>query len=103
MADGETPQGELLAKNSAEAPTYTIIQADGLYPDNSLEEQIFAPSPTQSYKLKYLQAHLCPPGTETAEPWSTIPEEIRREVDGIMVLKLRFTEQDLELFPRLKV
>ncbi|RFU25344.1 hypothetical protein B7463_g10994, partial [Scytalidium lignicola] len=103
MAYEEIPKAALLPKPGVEFPTYTIIQADGLYPDNELEEQVFAPSPTQSYRLKYLQAYLCPPGTETAKPWSAIPEEIRSEVDGIMVLKAHFSEQDLQLFPRLKV
>ena len=30
-------------------------------------------------------------------------KSLRDKVDGIMVLKLRFTASDLELFPRLKV
>jgi C-terminal binding protein len=30
-------------------------------------------------------------------------KDIRDQVDGIMVLKIGFTEQDLALFPRLKV
>lgn len=86
-----------------EPPTITIIQADGVYPDNDFEEKLFAPLPTQNYKLQYIQTNLYPTGATARKPWSTIPEEIRNQVDGIEVLKMPFTEQDLELFPRLKV
>ena len=84
-------------------PTYTIIQADGLYPDEDFENELFAPKPGQNYKLNYLQVHLYPVGARAPKPWSAIPEEIRNQVDGIEVLKMGFTAQDLELFPKLKV
>lgn len=82
---------------------YTIIQADGLYPDETVENQTFAPSASQRYELKYLQTNLWPTGVPDPKPWDTVPEQLRKEVDGIMVLKLPFTEQDLSLFPNLKV
>ena len=82
---------------------YTIIQADGLYPDSEVEDQTFAPSPSQRYELRYVQTNLWPTGVPDAKPWTDVPEELRKEVDGIMVLKLPFTEQDLALFPNLKV
>lgn len=103
MAEREVTEASFLAHHMAEATTYTIIQADGLYPDSNLEDELFAPSASQNYNVRYLQTYLWPPGTVTAKPWSAIPDEIRNEVDGIMVLKMRFTEQDLQLFPRLKV
>ena len=87
-----------------EIPTYTIIQADGLYPDNAVEEQIFAPSPGQNYyKVNYIQTYLWPTQATEQKPWSAIPEDIRNQVDGIEVLKIGFTEEDLQLFPKLKV
>ena len=86
-----------------EVPTITIIQADGLYPDDDLEKQIFAPLPTQNYKLNYSQVNLWPTGVPARLPWSAIPEDVRNQVDGIEVLKMPFTEQDLQLFPKLKV
>jgi len=46
---------------------------------------------------------LQPTGVPTPRPWSCIPQELREQVDGIMVLKMGFTEQDVALFPRLKV
>ncbi|KAK3722918.1 hypothetical protein LTR37_002063 [Vermiconidia calcicola] len=83
--------------------TVTIIQADGLYPDEELEKTLFAPRPGQKYKLNYVQSNLWPTGVPERRPWSDIPEELRNQVDGIEVLKMPFTEQDLSLFPRLKV
>jgi C-terminal binding protein len=50
-----------------------------------------------------LQLNLWPAGQATPKPWSSIPEELRERVDGIMLLKLRMTEEDVKLFPRLKV
>ena len=84
-------------------PTYTIIQADGLYPDDEYEKKLFAPQPGQNYKLNYLQVHLYPVGARAPKPWSAIPKEIRDQVDGIEDLKMSFTAEDVELFPRLKV
>jgi len=113
-----------LPLNSTEVPVpvpvYTIIQADGLYPvsnvhsraffvsngqiqDDTVEQQIFTTSPTHVYKLDYFQTGLFPSGTAVSKPWSTIPQQVRDRVDGIMVLKMAFTAQDLALFPRLKV
>ena len=86
-----------------EVPTYTIIQADGLYPDEDFEKKLFAPKPGQDYKVSYLQSHLYPVGAEAPKPWSSIPEDVRNQVDGIEVLKMGFTEQDLQHFPKLKV
>ena len=101
--------------------TYTIIQADGLYPvsdppslltiscspwptkDEELEKQIFKPNSSQDYVLNYQQTYLWPTGTPTRKPWSDIDKTLRDQVDGIMVLKMGFTAADLELFPRLKV
>ena len=86
-----------------EVPTITIIQADGLYPDDDLEKRLFAPSPTQNYELNYLQTDLYPTGAPERKPWSSIPDDVRKHVNGIEVLKMPFTERDLELFPALKV
>ncbi|KIW37645.1 uncharacterized protein PV06_10285 [Exophiala oligosperma] len=84
-------------------PTYTIIQADGLYPDDVVEQDIFNETPTHDYNLRYVQTDLWPPGTVEAKPWSAVDKALRDEVDGIMVLKMRFTAEDLALFPKLKV
>jgi C-terminal binding protein len=84
-------------------PTYTIIQADGIYPDDELEKNLFAPRPGQNYKLNYIQTGLYPSMAKTMKPWSDIPEELRNQVDGIEVLKMPFTADDVKLFPRLKV
>ncbi|KAI9044080.1 C-terminal-binding protein 1 [Aspergillus affinis] len=81
-----------------------IVQADGLYPDDAVEQQILKDARIpQSRKIKYLQLDLFPTGTATPKPWTTIPEELRREVDGILTLKMYFTAEDLQLFPKLKV
>ena len=86
-----------------EVRTYTIIQADGLYPDEDYEKELFAPRDGQNYKINYQQVHLYPLGARTPKPWSAIPQEIRDQVDGIEVLKMGFTAEDAELFPKLKV
>ncbi|KAF2094217.1 C-terminal binding protein [Rhizodiscina lignyota] len=89
--------------NGLDVPTYTIIQADGLYSDDVVEQEIFNAKPTHKYKLDYLSTNLYPAGTPIIKPWSAIPQDVRDRVDGIMVLKIGFTEEDLALFPRLKV
>ncbi|KIX92499.1 uncharacterized protein Z520_11819 [Fonsecaea multimorphosa CBS 102226] len=87
----------------AEVPTYTIIQADGIYPDDAVEQAIFTANPPHPYKLNYVSTGLFPTGAPLPKPWSAIPKDLRDRVDGIMVLKMGFTAQDVELFPRLKV
>ncbi|KAK5171826.1 uncharacterized protein LTR77_003462 [Saxophila tyrrhenica] len=84
-------------------PTYTIIQADGLYPDDNLERTLFAPRPGQKYKLNYVQTNLYTSMATEMKPWSDIPEDLRNQVDGIEVLKMPFTAEDVALFPQLKV
>lgn len=85
-------------------PTYTIIQADGLYPgDDTYENELFAPREGQNYKVNYQQVNLYPVGARAPKPWSDVPKELREKVDGIEVLKMGFTGEDLELYPNLKV
>ena len=86
-----------------EVPTITILQADGIYPDDEYEKQLFAPRPGQNYRLNYVSGGIYPTGSIERKPWSSIPKEIRDQVDGIEVLKCPFSREDLELFPRLKV
>lgn len=71
--------------------------------DDVLEQQIFTANPTHPYNIKFLRTALAPVGVDTMQPWTDIPKEIRDQVDGLMMLKLFFTEKDLELFPKLKV
>ncbi|KEF58621.1 uncharacterized protein A1O9_06547 [Exophiala aquamarina CBS 119918] len=82
---------------------FTIIQADGLYPDDVVEKQIFKPRESQQYELDYHQTYLWPTGTPNRKPWSDVDRALRDQVDGIMVLKMDFTSADLDLFPKLKV
>lgn len=37
------------------------------------------------------------------KPWSDMDKDLRDQVDGIMDLKMTFSEEDLTLFPQLKV
>lgn len=87
----------------ATKPTYTICQADGLYPDDTVEQQIFAPQEGQTYNLEYFQANLWPSQALEPKPWSAIPEDVRQRIHGILVLKMPFTREDVALFPKLKV
>lgn len=68
-----------------------------------MEQEIFKPHKGQDYALNYVSGGLWPTGVPTAKPWSDIDEKLRNEVDGILVLKMPFTEQDLALYPKLKV
>lgn len=68
-----------------------------------IEQEIFNANPPRPYKLRYLQTGLFPTGAPTARPWSDVPRDLREQVDGIMVLKMGFTAEDVALFPRLKV
>ncbi|KAE9579230.1 hypothetical protein CGMCC3_g4714 [Colletotrichum fructicola] len=92
--------GSQIANNAR--PTYTILHADGLYPDDNLEQEILR-SKDQSYTVNYHQGHLSPAGVPTYKPWSTIDKSLRDKVDGISILKPDFTAADLELFPNLKL
>ncbi|CAL5870750.1 uncharacterized protein PFLUO_LOCUS4990 [Penicillium psychrofluorescens] len=83
--------------------TYTIIQADGLYPDDTVEQEILRPNLPVPCTINYLQLDLFPTGAPIPKPWSAVPEDLRHKVDGILTLKMRFTAEDLALFPRLKV
>ena len=86
-----------------EERTYTIMQADGLYADDKVEQEIFAPREGQKYKVNYFSGNLWPSLATESKPWSDVPEHLRNEVEGITLLKLAFTEEDLQLFPKLKV
>ncbi|KAF2766567.1 phosphoglycerate dehydrogenase [Teratosphaeria nubilosa] len=92
---------------SQDQPSYTILEADGQHPDSALEETIFnAPrlDPSQpSVKVRFLRGALSPSGTADLHPWTNIPKELRDEIDGLMILKLYLTAEDIELFPKLKV
>ncbi|OAP61599.1 hypothetical protein AYL99_03802 [Fonsecaea erecta] len=96
-AQGQVPM------ETTEVPTYTIIQADGIYPDDAVEQAIFTANPPHPYKLEYVSTGLFPTGAPVPKPWSSIPKDLRDRVDGIMVLKMGFTAKDVELFPKLKV
>lgn len=72
--------------------------------DDRVENEIFRPSTdSPDYKVNYSQVNLRPAGTTTAKPWSALDKSLRDQVDGITLLMLTFTAEDLELFPRLKV
>lgn len=88
-------------KMSSSSYAYTILEADGQYDDIDLEERLFNDDP--AHPVRFLRGALWPLGVDDCLPWTTIPKDIRDEVDGLMILKLFFTEKDLELFPKLKV
>ena len=68
-----------------------------------VEQKILTETPTHEYKIRYVQTFLWPPGEPLAQPWSAIDKDLRDQVDGILVLKMPFTAEDLALFPKLKV
>ena len=84
-------------------PTYTILEADGQHAENILEDRIFNETPTHPYNLRFVRGTLAPTGTAYLKPWTDVPKSLRDKVDGLMILKLYLTEDDIELFPKLKV
>jgi hypothetical protein len=76
---------------------------DTLHQDDTVEQELFAKSALHSHEVEYLQLDLWPAGLAAPKSWATIPEALRNRVNGIMLLKLRMTEEDIELFPNLKV
>jgi len=93
----------MAATTNGDTVTYTILEADGQHADSLVEDRIFNEDPTHAYKVRFVRGALAPYNTAERKPWSDIPKEIRDEVQGIMVLKLYFTAEDLKLFPKLKV
>ena len=89
--------------SGTDVPTYTILEADGQHEDNVLEDQLFNQDPTHAYKVRFVRGTLAPGETAIRKPWTEISKELRDEVDGIMILKLYFREDDIALFPKLKV
>lgn len=73
------------------------------FQDDIVEQRIFAPTAGHNYKIEYVSANLWQNSALEPKPWSDIPEELRKRVDGILSLKIGFTEEDLQLFPSLKV
>ena len=71
--------------------------------DDTAEQELFAKSTLHEHDVEYLQMDLFPAGQVAPKPWSAIPELIRNRVNGIMLLKLWMTEEDIKLFPNLKV
>lgn len=60
-------------------------------------------SAQHEHEVEYLELDLWPAGLAAPKPWSFIPEDLRARINGIMLLKLRITEEDVALFPNLKV
>lgn len=68
-----------------------------------MEQAILKPRDGEDFVLNYKQTFLSPPGMPDQKEWSEMDPALREQVDGIMVLKMTFTAEDLALFPRLKV
>ncbi|PYH92066.1 C-terminal binding protein [Aspergillus ellipticus CBS 707.79] len=84
------------SQETGPVPTYTIIQADGLYEDDVFEQQILNPAnKSHPYKVEYLQTYLSPEGVPTHKPWTAIDKSLRDRVNGISILKPGFSAEDL--------
>ena len=80
-----------------------VHETDELQQDDIVEQEILKPRDGEQFVLNYKQTFLSPPGMADQKPWSEMDRDLRDQVDGIMVLKMTFTAEDLALFPRLKV
>ncbi|ETN41800.1 uncharacterized protein HMPREF1541_03737 [Cyphellophora europaea CBS 101466] len=76
---------------------------NALYQDDKVEQQLFNEDPTHDYEVEYVQSDLWPTGVADMRPWSAMDKDLRERADGLMVLKMHFGKEDLELFPNLKV
>ena len=79
------------------ATPFVILEPEGLYPDTVLEQQIFATSLSKN-SFEIHQAQL---GEDI--PYSSIPLELRKRVNGLFVFRHWVKEADVELFENLKV
>lgn len=76
---------------------------DAAMQDDTVEQRLFNENPSHDYTVEYVQDALWPTGTTNAKPWTAMDKALRDRVDGIMVLKMSFTAEDVALFPNLKV
>lgn len=93
----------MASSDATSIPHYTIVQADGLYPNDDFEQKFFATTESDTHTVEYHQADLFKTGTPNPKLWTDLPKELRDRVDGLLTLKMRFTANDLTLFPKLKV
>lgn len=83
-------------------PTYTILELEGMYPDTSVEEAIYAESKARFANLKLVRGCLGTGGAGPLTPISELPDDLCASVDGLLVFRHYLTRQDLVRFPRLK-
>ncbi|KAF2122561.1 C-terminal binding protein [Lophiotrema nucula] len=95
--------GAPLTNGTHAKPTYTIIHAEGMWPDDTVEHEIFKSKEGQAYYVNYVQTNLAPTVTEIPKHWSAIDKSLRNQVQGIMLFRLPLTKADLDLFPKLKI
>lgn len=68
-----------------------------------LEQALFNENPSHDYEVEYVQSDLFPTGVSSPKPWSAMDKSLRDRVNGLLVLKMAFTREDVALFPNLKV
>ncbi|MFH5924953.1 C-terminal binding protein [Roseomonas xinghualingensis] len=68
--------------------TITVLQAEGLYPDDKVEREVLGPD------VRILQAH--------AGSLAELPDELCSEVDGLFIFRHWLSATDIARFPKLR-
>ncbi|KAL8278029.1 hypothetical protein RQP46_009661 [Phenoliferia psychrophenolica] len=88
---------------TAEQPTLTILELEGMSEDSVEEEAIFAAPPAHPYRINFIRAGLGPGGNTAVQPLSNLSDELCASVDGLMVFRHYLTREDIKRFTKLKV
>lgn len=81
-----------------------VLEPEGLYSDDKIEQEIFASAPTaNSNPVKLIRGNLANHDAGEMKPLSALSDELCSSVHGLMVLKSLVTQADIERFPKLKV
>ncbi|KAM0754260.1 C-terminal binding protein [Meredithblackwellia eburnea MCA 4105] len=81
----------------------TILELEGMYPDNIEEDEIFAAAPAHPYKVNFIRANLGPKGEGDLQPLSQLSDELCASVDGLLVFRHYLTRDQIARFKKLKV
>ncbi|PVF95435.1 hypothetical protein CPB86DRAFT_764131 [Serendipita vermifera] len=83
--------------STIEEQVSVILEPEGLYEDTAIETSILA----SSLSKRAFEVHQCRLGEE--RPYTEIPEALRVRVHGLFVFRHWVAEEDLALFPELRV
>ncbi|GAA5870068.1 hypothetical protein JCM1840_003572 [Sporobolomyces johnsonii] len=83
----------------------TILELEGMYPDTTLEDAIFAAqSPhAHDYEVRFVRGNLSVGGDGPMMGIESLSDELCKSVDGLMVFRHYLTRKDIDRFTQCKV